>query len=140
MGELLVVKKWKSLADETMEFAIKTVYASASVATVKLLSDLLSLSLRDKLTTYILDKYGSTMQQISYLYHTKTKISNIDARICSDVNKWSLCYSQCFISFCKPIIDVTVYSNKLTQRIGILYFTQCMFYFVISSMWTRSIL
>eukprot|EP01083_Nonionella_stella_P035981 98163_1 len=140
MGELLVVKKWKSLADETMEFAIKTVYASASVATVKLLSDLLSLSLRDKLTTYILDKYGSTMQQISFLYHTKTKISNIDARICNDVNKWSLCYSQCFISFCKPIIDVTVYSNKLTQRIGILYFTQCMFYFVISSMWTRSIL
>ena len=145
MGELLVTKKWKLLSNSTMDFALKTITASFAISTVSFLTNLLSLSLRDNLTIYFYKNFENknieNNKNIQHLYKTKQLIGNdIDSRICNDINEWSKIYSNCFISFTKPIIDVTIYSNKLTQRIGFFYFTQCMFYFLISSMWTRSIL
>eukprot|EP00483_Globobulimina_turgida_P000996 UN00998 len=47
-------------------------------------------------------------------------------------------YGTCFIIMVKPLIDVALYSYKLSQRtFGIYYCGQYMFYFIISSVWTR---
>eukprot|EP01084_Bolivina_argentea_P164798 286462_1 len=143
MGELLVCKKWVKLSISTMDFAIKTVYASLATSTVNFLSSLLTLLLRNNLTKYFIsskfiNKYGNK-ENISHLYHCKQDIIDIDNRICDDISEFCIKYSLCFISMIKPIITVTIYSNKLIDRIGIYYF-QCIFYFIISSLWTRSIL
>ena len=142
MSELLVCKKWKALSLSTMDFAVQTVHASLAIATVNFLSRLLSLSLRDNLTKYFVanEFINAHTQNISHLYHCTREINDIDSRICADIREWSETYSQCFVSMFKPMIDVGVYSNKLTQRIGIYYFGQCMFYFVLSSLWTRTAL
>lgn len=67
-------------------------------------------------------------------------ISNVDSRITNDCKQWATLYTNCFVSFCIPIIDVSIYANKLANRLGIMHFGQCIAYFIISGMWTRSIL
>lgn len=141
LGELLVCKRWKLLSDKTMDFAIIAVKTSFSIATTSLLSNLLTLSLNDNLFHFISKKYkvSEKNDNICHLYRCKQQMESMNHRVV-DMNEWSKSYALCFVSFCKPIIDLSMYSNKLISRIGIYYFGQCMFYFVISSMWTRSVL
>ena len=47
LGELLVCRQWSQLSLATMDFAVRTAWCSLSTAAVELLTDLLSLSLRD---------------------------------------------------------------------------------------------
>jgi len=98
--------------------------------------------LRDNLVHCIKDKYrfSSRTHRKPILYFAKQEITDIDARITNDVKEWSDSYSQCFICFCKPLIDVSIYSQKIVNRIGVQYYAQCIFYFFVSSMFTRSVL
>ena len=76
----------------------------------------------------------------SHLVKIKNEIINCDSIISKDCKGWCTLYSNCLGNFIKPIIEITIYSNKLANRIGIYYFSQCMLYFVVSSMWTRLVL
>jgi len=142
MGELLVNKKWKLLSHSTMDFAVRTVWASIAISTVDLLSNLLTLSLRDNLTVSLQSKYHDLSGTLSvrHLHRTKAAMEDIECRITTDVAQWARAYTVCFVSFSKPLIDAVLYSQKLTARIGARSFAQCIFYFLASSLWTRSVM
>merc|ERR1712130_278096 len=124
MGELLVNKKWKSLSFSTMD----------------LLSNLLALSLRDAVTMSLSRRYGSGSKwNISHLWSSKAAMDDIGCRVSGDVAEWSRAFVVCFVSGTKPVIDVAVYCSKLSSRIGTWSFMQCIFYFLASSLWTRSV-
>lgn len=140
LGELLVCKRWKLLSDKTIDFALIAVQTSLSIATTSWLSHLLSLSISDNIVNCILAKYkvSEKNDSICHLYGCKANMECMNRL--RDIDEWSKLFVTCLIASAKPMIDLSIYGNKLVRRIGIYYFGQCIFYFILSSMWTRSVL
>merc|ERR1719203_2120767 len=105
-----------------MDFAVVAVKTSLSIATISLLSNLLSMSLNDNLFHFVSHKFKANHNEnIRHLYECKQQIKNMNHGM-TDMSEWSKSYALCFVSFANPIINLSIYSNKLVQRIGIYYF------------------
>lgn len=46
------------------------------------------------------------------------RIANPDQRLTSDIHKWSVQLSSLYSNISKPILDIFLYSRKLTSLIG----------------------
>ncbi|GAB1605909.1 ATP-binding cassette sub-family D member 3-like [Argonauta hians] len=78
----------------------------------------LKLHFRVRLTKHLYDKYltGFTFYKMSNL---DNRISNPDQLLTQDVEKFCNCVADLYSNLSKPVMDVIIYSLKLTNSIGI---------------------
>jgi ATP-binding cassette subfamily D (ALD) protein 3 len=48
-----------------------------------------------------------------------SRVSNPDQRLTSDIEKWANSLSQIYSNFSKPMLDIFLFTKKLTEYIGI---------------------
>jgi ATP-binding cassette subfamily D (ALD) protein 3 len=77
----------------------------------------LKLRFRTRLTNHLYEKYlrGFTYYQMSNL---DSRISNADQLLTQDVEKFCDCVAELYSNLSKPILDIIIYSIKLTSTIG----------------------
>lgn len=87
------------------------------------LQGILAVRIRDKLTTYILNRYlplGSTNKTPMYyaIHNLDDRIANADQLITADVAKFSESLAQLYSNLAKPMLDMILYSAQLSRSVG----------------------
>jgi len=140
LGELLVHRQWRQLSLATMDFAVKTAWCSLSTSAVELLTDLLSLSLRDAVSMAL--RRGLRPKAIYLVIHEQNgdqTAADIAAQLTSETAEWARAMANSFVALLRPMMAASVYSSKLLQRIGARSLCQCLGYLFISALWTRMV-
>eukprot|EP00741_Cyanophora_paradoxa_P020552 tig00000227_g19839.t1 len=78
----------------------------------------LAIRCRQRLTNHLLTKYfkDSAYYRLSAL---DNRVSHADQVLVQDVEKWAHGLTDCFSNLSKPIVDVCIYTARLTSGIGI---------------------
>lgn len=81
------------------------------------LNKLLGLYFRENLTKYFHSKYLSNMcfYQITNL---DNRIQNPDQIFTNDLEKWAYSLSNLYSNFSKPVLDIVLFSRKLSETLG----------------------
>lgn len=80
-------------------------------------SKLLSVSFRERLTAYFHGKYLKKMYYYK-ICNLDTRIANPDQRLTQDLDKWSQALASLYLNFTKPVLDIILFSQKLSQLVG----------------------
>ena len=72
---------------------------------------------RQRLSRFFNEKYlqGMVFYQMSNL---DSRISNPDQRFTQDIEKWATCLSNLYSNLTKPILDILLFSKKLSDLVG----------------------
>ena len=78
----------------------------------------LAISFRSRLTTYFLDKY---LKDLVYYQMTNLdqRILTPDQRLTTDIEKWATSLSNLYSNISKPVLDIILFSRKLSTLVGI---------------------
>jgi ATP-binding cassette subfamily D (ALD) protein 3 len=81
------------------------------------LNKLLGLFFRENLTKYLHEKYltGMCFYQITNL---DNRIPNPDQIFTNDIERWGYSLSNLYSNFSKPVLDIILFSRKLSQFLG----------------------
>ena len=79
---------------------------------------LLAVSFREKITDHFHDLY---LQRMFYykIQNLDSRITNPDQRLTKDAEMWANSLSTLFVNIAKPILDITMFSRKLAELIGL---------------------
>jgi len=91
--------------------------SSFTNSSLDLLNKLLGLYLRENLTKYFQEKYlqNKCFYQITNL---DSRITNPDQIFTNDIEKWSYSLSNLYSNFSKPLLDIFLFSRKLSEHLG----------------------
>lgn len=86
-------------------------------SSLDLLNKLLGLYLRENLTKYFHEKY---LQNKCFYQMTNLdmRIPNPDQIFTNDIEKWSFSLSNLYSNLSKPLLDIFLFSRKLSQHLG----------------------
>ncbi len=77
----------------------------------------LSIIFREKLTQHFTDTYLKDM--IFYqLTNLDSRVKDPDQRLTSDIEKWANSLSMIYSNFSKPVLDIVLFSKKLSELVG----------------------
>ncbi|OWZ14467.1 ABC transporter [Phytophthora megakarya] len=78
----------------------------------------LSLRFRTRLTKYLYDQYlkGFVYYKVANL---DTRVSNADQLLTVDVERFSHSVTELFVNLSKPMLDIGIYSARLTASVGV---------------------
>lgn len=81
------------------------------------LNKVLGLCFRENLTKYYHEKYLKNMcfYQITNL---DSRITNPDQIFTNDIEKWSYSLANLYSNFSKPLLDIVLFSQKISQQLG----------------------
>lgn len=79
---------------------------------------MLALRMRNNVTLDIHNRYYKDIVYYKMSITLKNKITNPDQRITQDVEMWSHQVTRLFSDALAPLLDVFIYSHKMTQLIG----------------------
>jgi ATP-binding cassette subfamily D (ALD) protein 3 len=84
---------------------------------IEFLNKKISLRFRSRLTTYFHESYIKDMifYQVSNI---DSRINNPDQRLTQDIEKWSASLAQLYSNFSKPLLDIILFSRKLSDLVG----------------------
>ena len=77
----------------------------------------LALCYRERLTHYIQDRYIDKMNYYK-ITNLDSRISTPDQRVTQDIEKWSFAFSALYTDFSKPMLDIILFSRKLSELVG----------------------
>ena len=80
-------------------------------------SKLLASAFRERLTGYFHDKYLKNM----FFYkicNLDSRIQNPDQRLTQDLEKWANALASLYLNFTKPVLDIILFSRKLSELVG----------------------
>lgn len=91
--------------------------SSVTNSSLDLLNKLLGLYLRENLTKYFHEKYlqNKCFYQITNL---DTRLTNPDQIFTNDIEKWSYSLSNLYSNFSKPLLDIFLFSRKISKHLG----------------------
>jgi len=81
------------------------------------LGKLLALSCRERLTDYFHNRYLYKMHYYK-LCNLDNRISNPDQRLTTDLDKWTTSLANLYLNFTKPVLDIVLFSKKLSELVG----------------------
>ena len=125
-----------------MDFAVRTAWCSLPTAAVELLTDLLSLSLRDAVSMALRQGLRPKALYLVINEHGADQSKEgaaVASRLSVETAEWSRSIAQCFVGLLRPMMAASVYSSKLLQRIGARSLLQCLGYLFLSALWTRCV-
>lgn len=78
----------------------------------------LAINFRARLTNYFLDKY---LKDLVYYQMTNLdqRIGTPDQRLTTDIEKWASSLSNLYSNISKPVLDIILFSRKLSSLVGI---------------------
>ena len=77
----------------------------------------LALLFRQRLTHYFHREYLRNMHYYK-ICNLDNRIANPDQRLTQDAEKWSSCLSSLYINMVKPLLDMILFSRKLSELVG----------------------
>jgi ATP-binding cassette subfamily D (ALD) protein 3 len=80
-------------------------------------SKLLATAFRERLTGYFHQKYLQNM----FFYkicNLDSRIGNPDQRLTQDLEKWANALASLYLNFTKPVLDIILFSRKLSELVG----------------------
>lgn len=78
---------------------------------------MLSVSFRERLTTYFNQKYMKNMFYYK-MCNLDSRIGNPDQRLTQDLDKWAQALASLYLNFTKPVLDIILFSKKLAALVG----------------------
>jgi ATP-binding cassette subfamily D (ALD) protein 3 len=110
----------KNLAKFIQQLIVLGLYSVPSAvinSAMDYLNKLLGLYFRDNVSKYFHEKYlsGMCFYQITNL---DNRIQNPDHIFTNDIEKWAYSLSNLYSNFSKPVLDIILFSRKLSETLG----------------------
>ncbi len=86
-------------------------------SSMEYLSKILGLYFRQNLTKYFHEKYLSGMVYYQ-ITNIDNRIQNPDQIFTNDIEKWAYALSSLYSNFSKPVLDLILFTRKLSETIG----------------------
>ena len=92
--------------------------ASTINSLLEYLNKMMAMNFKRRLTHHFHDRYvrGMIYYQITNL---DNRIANPDQRLTEDLSKWSEALASLYTNFTKPLLDLVLFSRKLSETMGI---------------------
>ncbi|KAH7295618.1 hypothetical protein KP509_27G057600 [Ceratopteris richardii] len=137
LGQAVVSKDWVEFTSSLLRFSQTAIPAAVVNSALKFLQTIISLSFQKRLTEYLHQYYLS--DRVYYAAAVLGSLSNPDQRITEDVAKFSTSISDLYSNTFKPILDIVLFTRSLARTIG--YKGQLLLYgyFVLCSIFLRTV-
>ncbi|KAH7315984.1 hypothetical protein KP509_21G072900 [Ceratopteris richardii] len=137
LGQAVVSKDWVEFTSSLLRFSQTAIPAAVVNSALKFLQTIISLSFQKRLTEYLHQYYLS--DRVYYAAAVLGSLSNPDQRITEDVAKFSTSISDLYSNTFKPIFDIVLFTRSLARTIG--YKGQLLLYgyFVLCSIFLRTV-
>ncbi|XP_049849115.1 ABC transporter D family member 2-like isoform X1 [Schistocerca gregaria] len=112
----LVRTEFRSFVRGVLSLGLIAVPASIVNSLLKFLTNFLALRFRKRLTTYAHEKYLNSLTFRRTILDRS--IDGIDQRISQDIDQLSKVISEFYPSTFKPLVDVALFTHKLTTSVG----------------------
>jgi len=118
-AQALVSRKWGKMWRGIKTFAVVTIPASAVNSGLKYYTEMVSLRFRKRLSEYVHDEYleGVNFYKACNLGGSE-RIDNADQRVTADIKDFSDEIAQLYASLLKPLLDVILFTYRLTMILG----------------------
>lgn len=113
----IVNRKWSDFLKKILALMLFAIPASTVNSGLDYYNKKLGLAIRDRLTRYFHDKYLKKMFYYK-ICNLDSRISTPDQRLTTDLEKWSGCLSNLYLNLTKPILDIILFSKKLSDLVG----------------------
>ncbi|KRX10502.1 P-loop containing nucleoside triphosphate hydrolase [Pseudocohnilembus persalinus] len=115
----IIKQSWPLFLKRIVQLAMMAIPASFVNSELDYLNRRLACTFRSRLTKYFSDLYLKEMvfYQITNL---DQRVGNPDQRLTDDIEKWANSLSQIYSNFTKPLLDIILFSKKLSDAVGIL--------------------
>ena len=113
----IIQAKFPEFIKNIANLAMYAVPASFINSYLDYLNKKIALRLRSRLTYYFHDSYikGKFFYQVT---NVDARIPNPDQRLTEDIEKWSMAVSNLYSNFSKPLLDIILFSRKLSELLG----------------------
>lgn len=108
---------WSNFVKKLIQLALISVPAAFSNSLIEYMNKKIALKFRENLTKYFHKVYLNDMM----FYHVGTidaRIQNPDQRLTQDLDKWANSLSAMYSNLSKPILDIILFSRKLSTTLG----------------------
>ena len=78
----------------------------------------LALCLRERLSSNMNERLLDSMNYYK-ITNLDNRISNPDQRLTQDIEKWAISVSNLFNNLTKPLLDILMFSRKLSEKVGV---------------------
>jgi ATP-binding cassette subfamily D (ALD) protein 3 len=117
MDFMLFVKRVHTMFMQIINLTLIAVPASFVNSFLDFLNKRLAINFKRRLTDYFHRSYLKDM--VFYqLCNLDSRVSNPDQRLTSDVDKWASSMSLIYSNFSKPLLDIIMFSRKLSELVG----------------------
>lgn len=113
----IIQAKFPEFIGNITKLAMYAVPASFINSYLDYLNKKIALRLRSRLTYYFHDSYikGKFFYQVT---NVDARIPNPDQRLTEDVDKWANAVTNLYSNFSKPLLDIILFSKKLSELMG----------------------
>lgn len=113
----IIQAKFPDFIRNITRLAMYAVPASFINSYLDFLNKKIALRLRSRLTYYFHDSYikGKFFYQVT---NVDARIPNPDQRLTEDVDKWANAVTNLYSNFSKPLLDIILFSKKLSELLG----------------------
>lgn len=113
----IVNRKLQDFIQSIVQLGLFSIPASTVNSAMDYFNKNLTLLFRNRLTEHFNNKYLSKM--IYYqICNLDNRIKNPDQRLTQDIEKWSNSLSTLYSNFSKPLLDIAIFSKKLSELVG----------------------
>lgn len=115
----------KAIVKKDLKLFIKRIFvlflfalpSSTINSSIDYVQKLMSLAFRERLTNHFHNSYLENMHYYK-ICNLDNRISNPDQRLTNDSEKWAASLSSLYINLTKPILDIILFSRKLSELVG----------------------
>lgn len=138
-AKVLVDRRFSKFVRGVLHLGAVAVPASIVNSGLKYLTNMLSLRFRTNLSTFVHAKY---LDDMTFYKATAldAKIDNADQRITEDIAKFSSTLAELYSTTFKPVVDVALFTAKLTRVVGYKGPIAMFFYYLFSSLVLRGMM
>lgn len=112
--------------------------ASTVNSMLKFLTNKLAISFRSRLVQYFQDRYLQPMMYYKVI-NLDSRINNPDQALTETIDKWSKSLSELYSNVTKPLLDIILFSRKLSELVGVQGPLSVILYYLISGFIIRGI-
>lgn len=137
-AQSLVEMDLKKFVIGVLKLGLIAIPASIVNSFLKYFTNILSIRFRKRLSRYVHEKYmdGITFFKAS----TGGHIDNIDQRITHDIEEFSISLSNLYSTTFKPVLDIVLFSRRLSSSVGVQGPALMYLYYIISGYFLRRLL
>lgn len=137
----LVGRNFEAVKKGVLRFFLLSIPASWVNSMLKYETSMLSLNFRKRISYYLHEEYfqGVNFYSASHLGGSN-KIDNADQRVTDDIEKFCSALSNLYANIFKPVLDVVLFTRKLSKVLGFKGPLLMYGYYVLTSLLLRSVI